>query len=159
MILCLVGTNPYDFSRLIKKLDEIAPSLNMPIVIQTGNTTYEPKNCEYFTFKAKNEVMELMQNAKLVIAQGGYGSMTDAIMMNKRLIAVPRLRAFNEAQDNQVELVEYFESKGYLKACYEINELEGMIDQVLADEYEFNKYERETDVKVSDIIRGFLNEI
>lgn len=159
MILCLVGTNPYDFSRLVKKLDEIAPKLDMPIVIQIGNTKYKPNNCEYFTFKAKEEVLKLMNSAKLVITQGGYGSMTDAIMMNKRLIAVPRLKELKESQDNQVELVEYFESKGYLKACYEINELEDILMEILADKYELKKYERETNTKVSEIIKDFLNEI
>lgn len=159
MILCLVGTNPYDFSRLVKKLDEIALRLDMPIVIQIGNTKYKPNNCEYFTFKAKEEVTKLMSSAELVITQGGYGSMTDAIMMNKRLIAVPRLKELNESQDNQIELVEYFESRGYLKACYDINELEDVLMQVLADKYEFRKYKRETNMKVSEIIKDFLNEI
>ena len=159
MIFCLVGTNPYDFSRLVKKLDEIAPELNIPIVIQTGNTKYKPFNCEYFSFKAKEEVNNLLKQAELVITQGGYGSMTDAILQNKKLIAVPRLIEMKESQDNQVELVEYFESKGYLKACYNIEELKEVIKQTLANKFSFNKYQRETDIKVSNIIKEYLDEI
>ena len=159
MILCLVGTNPYDFSRLVKKLDEIAFELNIPIVIQTGNTKYKPLNCEYFSFKPKDAVKCIMQKSELIVSQGGYGSMTDAIMQNKKLIAVPRLIEMKESQDNQVELVEYFESKGYLKACYNIEKLEEIIKQTLANRFTFNKYERETDIKVSNIIKDYLDEI
>ena len=159
MILCLVGTNPYDFSRLVKTLDDIAPKLDLPVVIQTGNTTYQPINCEFFTFKPKEEVHKLLQSADLVITQGGYGSMTDAIMMHKKLIAVPRLQMYGEAQDNQSELVEYFESKGYLKACMQIEELEDMICNALKGEYIFKPYESETEIKVNRLIKEFLNEL
>lgn len=159
MILCLIGTNPYDFSRLVKKLDSIAPKLKKPIVIQVGNTQYKPINCEFFTFKAKDKLNKQMRDASLIITQGGYGSMTDAIMMNKPLIAVPRLIELGESQDNQVELVKYFESKGYLKACYDINMLEDLIKQTLMNEFMFQKHQRETEIKVSNLIKDFMNEL
>ena len=159
MILCLVGTNPYDFTRLVKAVDEIALNLNIQVVIQTGNTKYKPKNCEYFSFKAKEDVSKLMNKAELVISQGGYGSMTDAIMLNKKLVAVPRSIEFNESQDNQVELVAYYESKGYLQACYNIEKLENIVLDALSDKFIFNKYERETNTKASSIIKDFLNEL
>lgn len=159
MILCLVGTNPYDFSRLVKKLDEVSPQLNMPVIVQIGYTKYKPINCEHFSFKPKEEVKKLMQKAELIVTQGGFGSMTDAIMMHKRLIAVPRLIELKESQDNQVELVEYFESKGYLKACYNIEEFEGIIKHTLENKFTFKKYKRETNIKVSKIIKTFFNEI
>ena len=159
MILCLVGTNPYDFTRLVKAIDTMAPKINIPIVIQIGNTEYKPKNCEFFSFKAKDEVGELISQSELVISQGGYGSMTDAIMLNKKLIGVPRKIEFKESQDNQVELVEYYESKGYLKACYEIEKLESLVLDTLNNKFVFKKYIRETNVTVGSIIKDFLNEI
>ena len=85
--------------------------------------------------------------------------MTDAIMMNKRLIAQTLYSGILATGPSKVELVEYFESKRYLKACYEINELEDMMMQTLADKYKFKKYERETNIKVSKIIKDFLNEV
>ena len=159
MILVLVGTNPYDFSRLVKKIDEIAERIGIPFVVQTGNTRYRPRHCESFAFKAREEVQALMQAADLVVTQGGYGSMTDALLMGKRLIAVPRLRELNEAQDNQVELVEYFESRGYLKACYDIEKLEGLIAEMLKGDDKTVPYVPETKTKVSDIIQEFLDEL
>jgi len=159
MILCLIGTNPYDFTRLVKAVDEIALKLNLQIIIQTGNTKYKPLNCEYFSFKAKNDVSTLMQQAELIITQGGYGSMTDAIMLHKKLIGVPRKIEYKESLDNQTELVEYYESKGYLQACYEIEKLESIVLNTLSGKFVFNKYKREIDIKVGDIIKDFLNEI
>ena len=158
MILCLVGTNPYNFTRLVKAVDEIALKLDMPVIIQIGNTKYEPVNCEYFSFKAKEEVFQLMKRSELVITQGGYGSMTDAIMLRKKVIAVPRKIEFKESQDNQTELVEFYESKGYLQSCYKIEKLESIVLDTLANKFIFNEYKRETNIKVSSIIKDFLND-
>lgn len=158
MILCLVGTNPYDFSRLVKELDNISLELNLKVTVQIGNTKYEPKNCEYFKFKAKEDVKKLLEESELVISQGGFGSMTDSIIMKKKLIAVPRLIEFNESLDNQLELVDYYESKGYLVSCKDIKELKNLIIRALNNEFTFKNYKNEASIKVSDIIKGFLNE-
>ena len=113
MILCLLGTNPYDFSRLAKAVDDLAANLEENVYIQLGNTKYIPKNCKYFDFASKNEIENLMKKADIVITQGGYGSITDAILLNKKVIAIPRLKELEEAQDDQLELVKYYDSKKY----------------------------------------------
>jgi len=160
MILCLVGTNPYDFTRLVKAVDQLASKIDMPVKVQLGNTKYKPQYAEYFTFKAKSEVEQLLKEADLVISQGGYGSMTDAILLRKKIIAIPRQPKFSESQDNQEELVRYYESKGYIRACYEIEDLEKIVFQVLEEDIEnFNEYEMETNIKVSKLIKDYINEL
>lgn len=158
MILCLLGTNPYDFSRLAKAVDELAKDLEEDVVIQLGNTKYIPKYCKYFDFASKNEIEKLMKEADIVITQGGYGSMTDAIILNKKVIAVPRLQKLKEAQDNQVELVEYYDSKGYVKACFDVNELKNFIKKIREKKIVFKPYENENIKKISTLIKEYIYE-
>ena len=49
MILVTVGTHYLSFDRLIKKIDEIALSIDEEIIAQIGNSKYKPKNIKYFT--------------------------------------------------------------------------------------------------------------
>lgn len=158
MIMCLIGTNPYDFTRLVKEVDFIAARSKLDIFVQIGNTTYLPKNCKYSKFLPRDEVYKLIESSELVITQGGFGSMTDAILQQKPLIAVPRSKDLKEAQDNQQELVQYFESKGYLKACYDVSKLENLIADTLAGNFHFNAYKPESESKASDLLCSFISQ-
>lgn len=158
MILCLLGTNPYDFSRLARAVDSIAGKYKLHVVMQKGYTEYAPKYSEAFSFIEHSKIKDLLKDASLVITQGGFGSMSDAILLNKPLIAVPRSKELGEAQDNQSELVSYYEEKGYLKACYDIDFLENLILNALDEKYTFNVFKAESDVKISEYITQFITE-
>lgn len=157
MILCLVGTNPYSFERLVKEVDKIADKYK--IFIQIGNTKYIPKNCEFIDFEENSKLQEKIKNADLIITQGGYGSMMDAIQLHKKIIAVPRKIDLNESLDDQTELIEYFESKNYVLSCYDIAELEGLVKVCLSGEIKFKKYVPESVVKISDKIEEYLQNV
>jgi UDP-N-acetylglucosamine transferase subunit ALG13 len=157
LILCLVGTNPYSFERLVKEVDKIADKYK--IFIQIGNTKYIPKNCEFIDFEENSKLQEKIKNADLIITQGGYGSMMDAIQLHKKIIAVPRKIDLNESLDDQTELIEYFESKNYVLSCYDIAELEGLVKVCLSGEIKFKKYVPESVVKISDKIEEYLQNV
>ena len=112
-ILCLVGTNPYSFERLISYVDKTLGT-KYNVIIQLGNTSYSPKNSVFFKYRKRSEILKLIKKADIVITQGGFGSMRDVLSCNKKLIAVPRLIELNECQGDQKELVEYYASKNYL---------------------------------------------
>jgi UDP-N-acetylglucosamine transferase subunit ALG13 len=158
MIICLLGTNPYDFSRLAKAVDNLAKNLNEEVYIQLGNTKFKPQYAKYFYFISKNELEELIKKADLVITQGGYGSITDALVFNKKIIAVPRLKELKEAQDDQTELVKYYASKGYIKACFDITNLEKLVRDIINKKIKFRPYEKNNLKKISNIIKEFINE-
>jgi UDP-N-acetylglucosamine transferase subunit ALG13 len=158
MILCLTGTNPYSFKRLVFYVDQVLGP-NHSVVIQLGNTKYKPKYAECFDFCEKSKVVELIDKADLIITQGGYGSMTDVLTRGKKLIAVPRLIALNESQDDQKELVDYYASKNFLLSCYEIEKLEGLVSQVNNNQIIFKPFKPESDKKVKDLIEDFLNNL
>lgn len=156
MILCLTGTNPYSFERLVSYVDQVLAS-KYNVVIQLGNTKYKPLYAEFFDFCKKAKVIELIDKADLIITQGGYGSMTDALTREKKLIAVPRLKELNESQDDQRELVDYYASKNYLVSCYEIEKLESIVNQLNKNQIILEPFKPESDKKVKEFIEIFLN--
>ena len=158
MILCLTGTNPYSFERLVSYVDQVLGT-QYNVVIQLGNTKYKPYYAECFDFCERSKVIELIDKADLIITQGGYGSMTDVLTRGKRLIAVPRLTALNESQDDQKELVDYYTSKNFLISCYEIEKLEVLVSQLDKNQIILKPFKPESDKKIKDLIEDFLNKL
>lgn len=158
MILCLLGTNPYQFDRLASAFDQACKSLNLEGFIQLGNTNSNSKNCHSFDFKARSEIQELISKADLIVTQGGYGSMMDVLEAKKPLIAVPRLIQYGECLDDQTELVNYWEEKGFLLSCSDIDNLELAITSLLNKSVTLSQYQPETSVLISEIIFDFLDQ-
>ena len=158
MILCLTGTNPYSFERLVSYVDQVLGP-KYKVVIQLGNTKYKSHYGECFDFCKRSKVIELIDKADLIITQGGYGSMTDVLTRGKKLIAVPRLTALNESQDDQKELVDYYASKNFLVSCYEIEKLEVLVSQFDKNQIILKPFKPESDKKIKDLIEDFLNKL
>ena len=158
MILCLTGTNPYSFLRLVSYVDKhLGPKFK--VVIQLGNTRYNTKFSESFDYCRRDRVFDLIEEADLIITQGGYGSMTDVLTKNKKLIAVPRSIKLNEAQDDQNELVEYYASKNFLLPCFDVENLENLVNKLINNEIVLTQYKPESDNKVKDLIEDYLNNL
>jgi UDP-N-acetylglucosamine transferase subunit ALG13 len=123
LILVLLGTNPYSFDRLVRAVDDYAPGCQEEIFIQLGHTSYIPRNSRYQRFLQKQEILEKISEARIVITQGGFGSIADCLRAGKRIVAVPRKPELKEAPDRQEELVRELERLGRLVGVYEISEL------------------------------------
>lgn len=156
-ILCLVGTNPYSFERLVSYVDNtLGPKYD--VIIQLGNTPYIPKSSDFFKFRKRSDILKLIYNSDIVITQGGFGSMKDVLSCNKNLIAVPRSIQLNECQDDQSELVEYYASKKYLVACNDVKNIDNVINQFNHNQISLKKYEPESKNKAKDFVETYLNE-
>jgi UDP-N-acetylglucosamine transferase subunit ALG13 len=127
VILALAGTNPYPFDRLIVPLDAMAGEHGWDVFIQTGHTQYAPLHCRYESFIERGCLLHLIEQAELVITQGGYGSIRDALLYNKPVVAVPRYPELGESTDRQDELVRAMEDMMYLIGVYDIALLEDAI--------------------------------
>lgn len=131
MILVILGTNPYSFSRLAKAADEYAVSTGKEVFIQLGNTRdYRPVNAQYDYFLSKQDLLEKINDAEIVVTQGGFGSIADCLLAGKKVIAVPRMPEFHEAPDRQEELVRELEKLGRLVGVYETKDLQKAIEAV-----------------------------
>lgn len=125
MIFVTVGTDEHSFQRLIKKVDElIEKGLIKDVIFQIGNTSYEPKNGKFFRFETYDKIKELNKKADLIITHGGAGSIITALMFGKKIIAVPRLKKFNEhINDHQLEIVKKMEEENRIIGVYNIDDL------------------------------------
>ncbi len=122
-ILVITGMHS-GFERLVKKMDEVAGKINERVIIQIGNTDYEPQNAEYFKFKDYDEIKELIKDAKVVICPGAM-TILDSLVMGTPVITVPRLEQFGEhLNDHQLTFAKKLEENGHVKIIEDINHLE-----------------------------------
>ena len=124
MIVVLTGTGPDSFDRLVRPVDELAQYNGWDVFIQLGHTHFEPKHCQYERFVERDVLLRMIEEADLIITQGGYGSIRDALLFNKPIVAVPRDPTLHESPDYQDEIVRAMEQKGYLIGVYDITQLE-----------------------------------
>jgi UDP-N-acetylglucosamine transferase subunit ALG13 len=112
------------FERLVKKMDEIAGIIDEEVIIQIGSTKYIPKNSKYFAFMGSEQINEVTQKARIIVCHGGAGTIISALEQGKRIIAVPRLKRYNEAlDDHQREIVEALANAGKIMAVYDVENL------------------------------------
>ena len=155
-ILCLTGTSHYQFNRLVKSVDVmLGPKYS--VIIQLGGTNYKVKYSESFNFCKKNELIKLITKADIIITQGGYGSMMDSLLLNKKVIAVPRKLELNETLHDQTEHVEYLSKKGFLIGCYNIDNLSSLVIKLLSNELEIMPFKHESELKISGLVEDFIN--
>lgn len=73
MIFVTVGTHEQPFNRLVKKIDELKGNgtIQDDVFIQTGFSTYEPKNCQWSKLIPYNQMIKNVEDARIVITHGG----------------------------------------------------------------------------------------
>lgn len=111
LIFATVGSSDIPFDRLIKGVDTVAGILEEEVIAQIGNSGYIPRNCEYFTYCDRAEMLSFVKAARLVVSQAGFGTIGTSIRMGKPMLLVPREFSFGEAVAGQAELAEYLASQ------------------------------------------------
>lgn len=109
MIFVTVGTHEQAFNRLIKKVDELVAegTINEPVVMQTGFSTYVPKHCEWHKMLSYDEMKQYIDEARIVITHGGPASFIEVLQAGKIPVVVPRLAEFGEhVNDHQEEFAQ-----------------------------------------------------
>lgn len=104
MVFVTVGTHEQPFNRLVEYMDKWAAEHEENVVIQTGFSSYEPKNCEWSKLYPYSKMVELVDEARIVITHGGPSSFIMPLQVGKVPIVVPRKKDYNEhVNDHQVE--------------------------------------------------------
>ncbi len=158
MIFVCTGTQVYQFNRLLKELDRLVAEkgLNEEIFAQIGASDYKPQHYAYKEFLSSDEFKEYQDRATLIISHGGTGALIGASKKGKNIIAVPRLSQFGEhTDDHQLQIVDVLKNEGYVRAVYDMNDLENCIQTALEKPIN-KKYERES--YVINIIEQFIEE-
>lgn len=95
LILVTVGTQ-LPFDRLIRIMDDIAPTIGQPIVAQTANGSYTPRHLTCHSMVDPVEFEQLFARASLIVAHAGVGTVLMAQKHQKPIIAFPRRAALGE---------------------------------------------------------------
>ncbi|MCM3597515.1 glycosyltransferase family 28 [Metabacillus idriensis] len=139
MIFVTVGTQKFQFNRLIRKLDDLKGNnvISDNIIAQIGYSTYTPKNFQSFKVLDFNNMSNIYNDSEIVITHGGSGSIIQALKLRKKVIAVPRLMEYGEHVDNhQFEICQALEKKGYICVARDIGKLAELINFTKNSEFE-----------------------
>ncbi|CDI61183.1 glycosyltransferase [Lactobacillus helveticus] len=132
MIFVTVGTHEQPFNRLIKKVDDLVANGNIKekVIVQTGFSTYIPKQCESHKMMSFEEMQKKLRDARIVITHGGPSSFIEALQFGKVPIVVPRQEKFNEHVNNhQVDFTKLIAKRmNNIIPVYDINDLGQTID-------------------------------
>ena len=130
MIFVTLGSQKFQFDRLLKKIDELVENgtITDTVFAQIGASTYLPKYFEYVNFLDREKFAEKMDSCGTVITHGGTGVIIGAVKKGKKVIAVPRLAQYGEHVDNhQVEIAQLMKQKFDVIVVEDMNDLEGAI--------------------------------
>lgn len=152
MILVTVGSQKFQFNRLLKKIDELIEDgiINETVYAQIGVSDYKPKNYDYVDFMTQEEFNNKIKDSSIVITHAGTGVIVNSLKMGKKVVGVPRFAKYGEhVDDHQIQLIKEFEELNLIEPSYEIKSLDNAIKKVKRTEYE--KYISNTDSIVKSI--------
>ena len=114
MIFVTVGTHEQPFNRLIEIIDKMKSEgvFDDDVIIQTGYSTYEPKFCKWQKLYPYDKMLELVNQARIVITHGGPSSFIMPLQIGEIPIVVPRQKQYGEhVNDHQLEFCKAVEER------------------------------------------------
>ena len=152
MILVTVGSQKFQFNRLLKEIDRLIENkkIKEEVYAQIGVSDYIPKNYKYVDFMTQEEFNKDLDKCNIVITHAGTGVIVNALKKNKKVIAIPRLKEYDEhVDDHQIQLIKEFSELNFIEPVYEIKDLEKAIKNTKKNKY--NKYISNTDTILKSI--------
>ncbi|MDF3265840.1 PssE/Cps14G family polysaccharide biosynthesis glycosyltransferase [Lactiplantibacillus plantarum] len=158
MIFIVLGTQKFQFNRLLKKIDTLIQNgkITEDVVAQIGHSDYKPVNFKYSYFLDNIEFNYLIEKCSLLITHSGVGTIITGLKKKKSIIVCPRLSKYGEhVDDHQIEIAEDFFKVGYVLPCFDIDKLENKIEQ----SYHFNFLDYHSKKnQIINTIRTFINK-
>lgn len=153
MIFVSLGTMDMPFYRMAKAVDEWAATTDEKIVVQTGYTDYEYKNIKnIFRFCTKDEMQKYIDDADILILQGGWGAISEAMEKKKRIVVIPRYDKTEHIHD-QFQLIRKLDSLGCVIGVFDEKDLAEKIEE--AKTFDFKQIKKGN---AQSLIESKLNE-
>lgn len=134
MIFVSLGTMDMPFFRMAEAVDKLAANIQDNVIVQTGYTNYKYKNVsKVFTFCTKEEMQKYIELADLLILQGGWGAISEAMEKGKRIVVMPRHDKTEHIHD-QFQLIRKLDELGCVIGVFDEKKLEESVDKA----YNFN---------------------
>lgn len=133
MIFVILGTQDKQFERLLKEVERLILEgvITKRVIVQTGTTSYTSDVMEIHSMLPMDQFLDYIQKSDYIITHGGAGTILDAMKQHKKIIAVPRLKAYGEHEnDHQTQIIQKFAQEQYLIGCNGVEDLKEAIEQI-----------------------------
>lgn len=130
MIFVTVGTHEQPFLRLVEYMDKWAELHDEEVIIQSGYTEYVAKKAQMRAFLTRDEMLEHIAKARIVISHGGPACYIEILRCGKIPVVVPRNHKYGEQfDDHQIEIGrEYASRYNAILLVENVEELSDYID-------------------------------
>ncbi len=124
MIFVTVGTQ-LPFDRMISTIDAWATeNKRTDVFAQIGPATYRPTQIRFSEFLRADECRKKIEQASVVIAHAGMGSIITALELGKPIIVMPRRSELGEHRNNhQISTANKFLEQGIIHVAMDEQEL------------------------------------
>ena len=159
MIFITLGSQKFQFNRLLEWIDDLIKEnvIQEDVFAQVGYSDYIPESYEYSDFLVRNEYLNKIQDANIVITHAGTGAIVSALKNEKSIIAVPRDVTYNEHVDNhQNQIVENFVEKNLIFGASTKKELKCRIRDI--SEWEFSTFQSENN-RYIETLKKYIDNI
>lgn len=122
MVFVTVGSQLFQFDRLLREVDDLVERgiIREEVFAQTGKSAYVPKHYEYKPYITGDVFDEHLNDCSVLITHGGAGTIVRALKMNKKVLAMPRLKKYGEhVDDHQLQILSEFESSGTIVVAHD----------------------------------------
>ena len=123
------------FVRMAKAVDIMAAGTKEEVIVQTGWTSYEYKHAKAFKFCTKDEMQQYIDHASLLIMQGGWGAISEAMEKRKRMVIIPRHDKTEHIHD-QFQLIRKLDELGCVVGCFDEKDLPACIEKARSFKFE-----------------------
>ena len=158
MILVTVGSQKFQFNRLLEEIDRLVANkiITEDVFAQIGVSDYKPKNYNYIDFMSQDEFENKLDESSIVVTHAGTGVIVNAVKKEKKVIAVPRLAKYGEhVDDHQIQLIKEFQELNFIEPVYEIDNLGKVLKSIKNKKY--NKYVSNIET-IIESIEKFIEE-
>ena len=159
MILVLLGTQNNSFCRLLEEIEKNIENGNIKeeVVVQAGCTKYKTNKMKIFDFVSKEEIENLIGQANYIITHGGVGSILSSLQQDKKVIAVPRMKMYDEHVNNhQIDIVQKFNEQEHIIGLTGVEELTKALKAI--NDFNPKPYKSNSD-KLINIVERFIDNI
>ena len=152
MIFASLGTMDMPFTRMAKAVDDYAAKIDEEVIVQTGFTNYLYKYAKAFDFCTKDEMQQYIAQADVLILQGGWGAISEAMEQHKRIVAMPRYNKTEHIHD-QFQLIRKLDYMGCLIGVFDEKDLPSAVEK--AKTFDFKQLKKGN---AENIVRQKLQE-
>lgn len=138
MIFVTVGSM-FPFNRIIEVMDGWAQRHpEEKVFAQIGNGSYLPAHMQYERMVSPGIFRKLNEEADIIVAHAGMGSVITASELGKPIVLLPRLAALKEhTTDHQLHTARWLKGRSGIYVAEENGDLDAQIDAArLAKSYE-----------------------